>query len=58
MMSNCKLMLVFEISGPNLVSVPNFSSIFLQMTDFSVVSLIGKSVILLPWQQLKFNKLV
>ena len=59
MTSNCKLMLVFEISDPNLISIPNFSSIFLQMTDFSVVSLIGakscevSSVILLPWQQLK-----
>ena len=59
MTSNCKLMLGFEISGPNLVSILNFSSISLQMTDFSVISLIGakscevSSVILLPWQQLK-----
>ena len=28
MTSNCKLMLVFELSGPNLVSIPNFSSIY------------------------------
>ena len=34
MVSNCKFMLVFELSGPNLVSIPNFSSISLQMADF------------------------
>ena len=36
MKSNCKFMLVFELSGPNLVSIPNFSSISLQMADFSL----------------------
>ena len=36
MTSNCKFMLVFELSDPNLVSVPNFSSISLQMADFHV----------------------
>ena len=39
MTTNCKFMLVFELSGPNLVSIPNFSSMSLQMTDFSVFSL-------------------
>ena len=35
MMLNCKFMLVFELSGPNIVvSTPNFSSISLQMADF------------------------
>ena len=34
MTSNCKFMLVFEFNGPNLVSIPNFSLISLQMTDF------------------------
>ena len=29
MMSNCKFMLAFELSGPNLVSIPNFSLISL-----------------------------
>ena len=57
MTSNCKFMLVFELSGPNLVSIPNFSSISLQMADFSLVfgakSCKVPSVILLPWQQLK-----
>ena len=33
---NCKFMLVFELSGPNLVSIPNFSSISSQMADFSL----------------------
>ena len=28
-------MFVFELSGPKLVSIPNFSSISLQMADFS-----------------------
>ena len=28
-------MFVFELSGPRLVSIPNFSSISLQMADFS-----------------------
>ena len=36
MTSNCKFMLVFELSDPNLVSIPNFSSIPLQMADFSL----------------------
>ena len=57
MTSNCKFMLVFELSGPNLVSIPNFSSISLQMADFSLFlgakSCEVPSVILLPWQQLK-----
>ena len=55
--SNCKFMSVYELSGPNLVSVPNFSSISLQMADlplfFGAKSLEVPSVILLPWQQLK-----
>ena len=29
-------MIVFELSGPKLVHIPNFSSISLQMADFSV----------------------
>ena len=53
-------MFVFELSGPKLVSIQNFSSIFLQMDDFSF-SLGAKScevpsVILLPWQQLKIQR--
>ena len=36
MTSNCKFMLVFELSGPNLVSIPNFISTSLQMADFSL----------------------
>ena len=32
--SDCKFMFVVELSGPNLVSIPNFSSISLQMADF------------------------
>ena len=57
MTSNCKFMLVFELRGPNLVSIPNFSSISLQMADFPLF--FGAKfckvpfVILLPWQQLK-----
>ena len=53
MTSNCKFMLVFELSGP----IPNFISISLQMADFSHFfgpkSCKVPSVILLPWQQLK-----
>ena len=55
--SNCNFMFVFELSGPNLVSMPNFSSIPLQMADLSLF--FGAkfckvpSVILLLWQQLK-----
>ena len=47
-------MFVFELSGPKLVSIPNFSSISLQMADFSLF--FGAKfyevpfVILLPWQ--------
>ena len=54
MTSNCKFMSRFELSGPNLASIPNFSSISLQMTDFSLF--FGAKfcevpfVILLPWQ--------
>ena len=57
MTSNCKFMLLFELSDPNLFSIPNFSSISLQMTDFSLF--LGAKfcevpfVILLPWQHLK-----
>ena len=53
-------MFVFELSGPKLVSLPNFSSISLQMADFSLF--LGAkfcevpSVILLPWQQLKVQR--
>ena len=57
MTSNCKFMLVFELSGPNVVSIPNFSPISLQMADFSLFfgakSCKVSSVISLPWQQLK-----
>ena len=57
MTSNCKFMLVFELSDPDLVSIPNFSSISLQMADFSLFfGAIFCEVpfgILLPWQQLK-----
>ena len=53
-------MFVFELSGPKLVSMPNFSSISLQMTDFSlflgVKSCEVPFVILLPWQQLKIQR--
>ena len=57
MTSNCEFMFVFELSGPNLVSIANFSSISLQLADFSLF--FGAEyfevsfVILLPWQQLK-----
>ena len=57
MTSNGKFMLLFELSDPNLVSIPNFSSISLQTADFSLF--FGAKfcevpfVILLPWQQLK-----
>ena len=56
MTSNCKFMSVFELSGPNVVSMPNFSSISLQMADFSLF--FGPKfcevpfVILLTWQRL------
>ena len=29
-------MFVFELSGPNLVSIPNFSSVSLEMADLSL----------------------
>ena len=52
-------MFVFELSGPKLVSIPNFSSISLQMVDFSrflaAKSCQVPSLILLPWQQLKIQ---
>ena len=52
MTSNCKFILVFELSGPNLVSIPNFSSLSLQMANFSpffgAKCCGGLSVILLP----------
>ena len=53
-------MLGFELSGPKLVSIPNFSSIYLEMADFSRF-LAAKScevpfLILLPWQQLKIQR--
>ena len=54
-------MFVFELSGPNLVSIPNFSSISLQMADFShflaAKSYEVRSLILLPWQQLKIQRI-
>ena len=57
MTSNCKFMLVFELSGQNLDSISNFSSISLQKADFSLFlgakSCEVPSVILLPWQQFK-----
>ena len=50
-------MIGFEFSGPILVPIPNFSSISLQMADFSLLfgakSCEVPSVILLPWQQLE-----
>ena len=33
MMSNSKLMLLLELSGPKLVSIPSLSSISFQMTE-------------------------
>ena len=55
-------MIVFELSGPKLVSIPNFSSISLQMADFSLFcgakSCEVPSVILLPGNSLKLNELV
>ena len=48
---------VFKLSGPNVVSIPNFSSISLQLADFSLFfgakSYEVPSLIFLPWQQLK-----
>ena len=53
-------MFVFELSGPKLVSIPNFNSISLQMADFSrflaAKSCEVPSLILLPWQQLKIQR--
>ena len=53
-------MFVFELSGPQLVSILNFSSISLKMADFSLFleakSYEVPSVILLPWQQLKIQR--
>ena len=53
-------MFVFQLSGPKLVSIPNFSSISLQMAGFSLFlgakSCEVPSVILLPWQQLKIQR--
>ena len=50
-------MIVFGLSGPKLVPIPNFSSISLRMADFSlffgVKSCKVPSVIFLPWQQFK-----
>ena len=50
----------FELSGPKLVSIPNFSSISLQMVDFSrflaAKSCEVPSLILLQWQQLKIQR--
>ena len=50
----------FGLSGPKLVSMPNFSSISLQMADFSrflaAKSCEVPSIILLPWQQLKIQR--
>ena len=50
-------MIVFELSGPKLVLMQNFSSVSLKMADFSLFfgakSRKVPSVILLPWQQLK-----
>ena len=53
-------MFVFELSGPKLVSIPNFSSISSQMADFSrflaAKSCEVPSLTLLPWQQLKIQR--
>ena len=53
-------MFVFELSGPKLVSIPNFSSISVKMADFSLFlgakSCEVLSVILLPWQQFKIQR--
>ena len=50
----------FDLSGPKLVSIPNFSSISSQMADFSLFlgakSCEVPSVILLPWKQLKIQR--
>ena len=53
-------MFVFELSSPKLVSIPNFSSISVQMADFSrflaAKSCEVPSLIFLPWQQLKIQQ--
>ena len=53
-------MFVFELSGPKLVSITNFSSISLQMAVFlrflAAKSCEVPSLILLPWQQLKIQR--
>ena len=36
LMSDCKFMFVYELSDPKLVFTSNFSSISLQMVDFSL----------------------
>ena len=36
MTSNCKCLLVFELSGATLVPKPNFGSLSLQIADFSL----------------------
>ena len=55
-------MIVFELSGPKSVPIPNFSSISPQKADFSLSfgakSCEVPSVILLPWQQLKTFRMV
>ena len=52
-------MFISEFSRPKLVSIPNFSSISLQMANFPIFlgakSCKAPSVILLPWQQLKIQ---
>ena len=54
-------MFVSELSAPKLVSIPNFSSMSLQMADFSrffaAKSCEVSSLILLPWQQLKIQRI-
>ena len=53
-------MFVLELSDPKLFSIQNFSSISLQMADFSrflaAKSCKVPSLILLPWQQLKIQR--
>ena len=55
--SDWNFMIVFELRGPKLVPITNFSSISLQMADFSLFcgakSCEVPSVIMLPWQHLK-----
>ena len=52
-------MTVFELSGPKLILIPNFSSVSPQMADFHFFLATFYEVpseILLPWQQLQTKR--